>query len=117
MPRQPGKPKKPPATNVRIPAVGTLRRYGMALGEWAELLEAQGGGCAVCLRVPPSGILCVDHLHVRGWKKMLPADRRKWVRGLLCSYCNHRFVTKGMTVEKAERVAAYLRLHAFQETP
>lgn len=46
-------------------------------GEYAQRLETQGGGCAVCQRPPNGRKLCVDHDHRTGV-----------VRGLLCSTCN-----------------------------
>lgn len=59
-----------------------VRRFGITLAEYRELLEAQGGRCAICRRVPdeadPNGWrFCVDHDHETGA-----------VRGLLCRTCN-----------------------------
>lgn len=53
-----------------------LARYGLTLDAYAQLMEAQGGKCAMpfCQR---SGRLVVDHDHVTGV-----------VRGLLCIPCN-----------------------------
>lgn len=39
------------------------RRYGISLDQYVELLEAQGGVCAICRRPPRSGTLRVDHAH------------------------------------------------------
>jgi hypothetical protein len=61
-----------------------LRKYGLSLVEFAELLKAQGGRCAICgstdwgktggsVRQWPN----VDHDHATGQ-----------VRGLLCDRCN-----------------------------
>lgn len=41
------------------------------------LLAAQGGGCAICGRLPKKIRLAVDHCHVSGR-----------VRALLCAACN-----------------------------
>lgn len=55
------------------------RTYGITEPEYEQILEAQGGVCAVCLRPPPAGKhLHVDHDHRTGI-----------VRGLLCMTCNH----------------------------
>ncbi len=54
-------------------------RYGIEAAEYDRRLAEQGGACAGCGYVPPSGgrRLAVDHDHVTGV-----------VRGLLCWRCN-----------------------------
>lgn len=55
-----------------------LAKYGLTPESYAELLDAQGGVCAICERPPPGErMLAVDHDHDTGE-----------VRGLLCSNCN-----------------------------
>ena len=55
-----------------------LKKYGLAKGDYEQMLEAQGGLCAICGQPPGSGRrLDVDHDHQTGT-----------VRGLLCSACN-----------------------------
>ena len=50
------------------------RRYGVGQAEFDELLDAQGGCCAICGAADPQHL---DH------------DRRTgWVRGILCFNCN-----------------------------
>lgn len=58
------------------------RIYGLAPGDYAKLLEAQGGTCAIrtCRANGKSKRLAVDHDHVTGE-----------VRGILCSNHN-RFI-------------------------
>lgn len=53
------------------------RTYGLEAGEYARLLEAQDGRCAICTRHPRSRRLAVDHDHQTGR-----------VRALLCYTCN-----------------------------
>jgi hypothetical protein len=54
------------------------RRFGISPADYEAMLEAQGGGCAVCGRPPREGSsLHVDHDHATGE-----------VRGLLCFRCN-----------------------------
>lgn len=55
-----------------------------------------------------SGILHVDHSHVRGWKKLPPEERRKYVRGLTCFVDNSVFLRRGATPERLRSAAAYL---------
>ena len=54
------------------------KTYGLNAAEYAAMLEAQGGRCAICRSKPKSKRLAVDHDHKTGV-----------VRGLLCSRCNH----------------------------
>lgn len=58
-----------------------LAKYGVTPAAYAELLIAQGGGCAICGSPPPRlgrfKHLSVDHDHETGR-----------VRGLLCQNCN-----------------------------
>lgn len=95
-------------TEVRVPTKGTLRRYGLTVEQWIEILSSQGNVCAICRKVPPSGIWVTDHDHVPKFKRMLPEHRSLYVRGILCSWCNSHFVHRSMTVEKAKNVAVYL---------
>lgn len=52
-------------------------QFGLQPGQYDEMLEAQGGTCAICKRLPEKIRLHVDHCHTTG-------D----VRGLLCYSCN-----------------------------
>lgn len=59
---------------------GWLRReYGLTLEQYDELLQKQGGRCAICKTTVPGGIGSwhVDHDHATGK-----------IRGLLCFDCN-----------------------------
>ena len=56
------------------------RQYGITVEDYDRMLEAQGGGCAVCDVKEPGGrtkYFAVDHCHGTGR-----------VRGLLCTKCN-----------------------------
>jgi hypothetical protein len=55
------------------------RTYGITSEQYDEMLEAQGGVCAICGRPPKNMPLNVDHDHKTGL-----------VRGLICWSCNHR---------------------------
>lgn len=59
--------------------------YGLAPGDYARLLEHQGGACFICQRRPGLKRLAVDHDHscCAG-----PISCGQCVRGLLCRNCN-----------------------------
>ena len=100
---------------IKVPSKATLRKYGLTLEDWQRRLNDQGGVCFICEKEPPSGILCVDHFHVKGWKKMAPEKRKQYVRGLLCSYCNLRLLRKGWTLAKLKRAVLYVE--KFEASP
>jgi hypothetical protein len=87
-----------------------LRRYyGITLDDYREMVEAQGGGCAICgATAEASGRhLCVDHDH-----RCCPGRKRscgQCIRGLLCSNCNRAIGWLGDDPDLAEKAAAYLR--------
>lgn len=64
------------------------RVYGITLEEWETKLEEQDGVCFICKTMPKSKVLCTDHEHVKGFAKLPPEERKKYVRGLLCFMCN-----------------------------
>ena len=53
------------------------RNYGIEVEEYDEMLEAQGGVCAICGGEAHREFFDVDHCHETGR-----------VRGLLCASCN-----------------------------
>lgn len=65
-----------------------LQTYGITLEEWKQKLKDQNGTCWICKKMPKSGILCVDHRHIKGFKKLTLDERKLEVRGLLCFMCN-----------------------------
>ena len=58
------------------------KALGVSDAEYARLLEAQGGHCALCPNTPKTRRLHVDHDHATGA-----------VRGLLCHRCNRALPT------------------------
>jgi hypothetical protein len=75
-------------------------RYGMAPGDYNELLKKQNGHCAFCPQTPEQeryGVLAVDHDH-----------KTKRVRGLLCMACNQALGKLGDNEISIRRVLAYL---------
>ncbi len=81
--------------------------YGITVETYEEMLSAQEGVCALCSRPPKTKRLAVDHLHIPGYKKMLPDEKKKYVRGLLCSQCNQFLIGKN-TLDSARKVVYYL---------
>jgi len=53
-----------------------------------------------------------DHEHTKGWKQMPPEERAEYVRGLTCWFDNHSYLGRGITIEKAQNVVAYLKRYA-----
>ena len=93
---------------ILTPTKSTLQKYGLSEAEWRAILERQGGVCAVCKKEPSKNRLCIDHSHVPKWKKMPPEQRKLYVRGLLCWYCNNKFLSRGITIEKAKNIVRFL---------
>lgn len=94
----------------------TLNKYGLSVTEWEAILEAQGGRCAICKKVPSTGRFVTDHEHVRGWKAMPPEKRKLYVRGITCWWCNETLLARGVTVEKARNLVDYLHRYETQGT-
>jgi hypothetical protein len=75
-------------------------RYGITLAQYHELLNKQGGGCAICGRLPNKNKrrLPIDHCHKTGK-----------VRGILCVFCNIMLGHFEDNVHIFRRVIRYLR--------
>lgn len=76
-----------------------LRKHGLSIERYEEMIANQGGGCAICGDVSNTGLV-VDHDHSSGQ-----------VRGLLCVRCNSML---GMAKDNQRTLilgAEYLRAH------
>lgn len=93
---------------IKPPTLATLKRYGLTAVEWLELLAAQGWRCPICRKSGATVKWNTDHDHVPRWKSMPPEERRRYVRGVLCAWCNYRRVNSRMTAAEAQRIADYL---------
>ena len=71
--------------------------YGITPEQYEELLQAQGGTCAICSKPPTKMRLSIDHDHLEGH-----------IRGLLCTYCNLRVIGKTRDADLYRRAADYL---------
>lgn len=66
-------------------ALYVLKTYNITGDEYNNMLDGQDGRCFICLRLPGSKRLAVDHDHkcCNG-----PYSCGRCVRGLLCKKCN-----------------------------
>ena len=76
------------------------RKYSITYAQYAWMLKAQNGKCALCGRPPKRLALNVDHCH-----------KTLRVRGLLCFLCNKYLIGRWRAEHAAllQRAAAYLR--------
>ena len=93
------------------PKPKSLRRYGWTMTDWQYQLDVQGGVCALCDKLPPSRKLVIDHVHVKGWKRMPPEKRRRYVRALVCNFCNRNVLRAFMTLDRAHRLVDYFQIY------
>ncbi len=84
------------------------RQYGIEPEDYFDMLESQGGGCAICLSKTPSD----RHYSRRGKQEMFHVDHchsTGRVRGLLCHLCNRALGLIRDNHSIAESMSAYLR--------
>lgn len=76
-----------------------MNKYGITIHQYAELLKKQDDKCAICDRHKDEfkSNLAVDHNHATGE-----------IRGLLCSYCNHRVIGRHRNGDLLRKMAAYV---------
>lgn len=86
----------------------TLKRYGLSYAEYHEIVTRQNFKCPICREELLNRKTAIDHEHVRGWKKMKPVNRAKYVRGVLHLFCNRYRLGKYINVEQACNMADYL---------
>jgi hypothetical protein len=83
----------------------SVARYGLNAATWQQMLDSQGGTCAVCGEV--ASRWCVDHDH-----GCCPGTKScgDCVRAILCSGCNS---AEGFlrTPENARRLAEYMETY------
>jgi hypothetical protein len=96
-------------TQYQIPSKATLDKYGLSSQEWESILHSQGDVCAICKKESKTGRYVTDHPHVKGYKKLPPEQRKKFVRGILCWWDNKQIVGRGVTIEKLQNAIDYLK--------
>ena len=94
--------------DIKRPVVATVTKYGLSLDDWELMLDEQGGVCGVCRKSPATGRLVVDHVHRQGYKMLAPDQRRRYVRGLCCTVCNHFVLTRYADALRHQQAAEYL---------
>lgn len=92
---------------MKLPTKNTLRKYGLTESDYKIRWLLQGERCPICGR--SDAPMVIDHEHVRGWGKMKPEQRRKFVRGIICSWDNRWIVGRGATVENLRSGSEYLQ--------
>jgi len=102
---------------VRVPSKATLSKYGLTEEEWLAILERQGGVCPICKKIPTTGRFVTDHEHCKGWRKFPPGERKKYVRGILCWYDNHKTLSRGITLERVRNTVVYLQEYEQRRPP
>lgn len=80
------------------------RRYGISIRTYNDLLQQQGGVCAICGRGPGRRSLHVDHNHTTGK-----------IRALLCGPCNSALGNVGDRIDLLYALIDYLKKHARDE--
>lgn len=85
----------------RILSIDLKSKYGITLEQYNEMLNSQGGVCAVCHNPPSeSKRLAVDHNHKTGE-----------VRALLCSKCNCALGQLNEDPELIQALLVYIKAH------
>jgi Recombination endonuclease VII len=96
-------------------AIDLERKYHLTLEQYQEMLERQGGRCAVCSRTPEdnSRRFAVDHDHA-----CCPGNSScgKCVRSLLCNVHNLILGQLHDDLITLQRIATYVELWAEQRT-
>ncbi len=75
-------------------------KYGLTLEQYDDMLDRQGGGCAICDEPPGDTALHVDHCHDTGR-----------IRGLLCFRCNSALGNLRHDPEVIGRALEYVAVH------
>lgn len=83
-----------------------IKRYGISIEEFEDILSNQGGGCGICGQKESVSFdgkktrLSVDHNHSSGG-----------IRGVLCRKCNAAIGLLNDDAELVQRAADYIRDH------
>lgn len=81
----------------KVKSYNLMSRFGFDIETYDEILDIQGGGCAICGQQDEDEYLHVDHDHETGR-----------VRGLLCGPCNRGLGLFADSQERLVKAAGYL---------
>lgn len=83
----------------------TLKKHGLTLAAYEELVAKAGGVCQICRQPDPNHRLVPDHDH-----RCCPGKRScgKCLRGVLCSQCNRSMGGFKDSADLLRAAAAYL---------
>ena len=93
---------------LKLPTPATLKKYGLTEQDYTTIWISQNGQCPICGN-PLTKRTNIDHFHVKNWKKLSADERKKYVRGILCFFCNKYYLGKAISVKKARKVVIYLQ--------
>jgi hypothetical protein len=102
---------------IKVPTQATLKKYGLSALDWLIMLDEQSWVCPIMGVTPSTGRFVIDHEHVKGWAAMPPEERKKYVRGLVSWYANHAYLGRGISVERAGNVLAFLTRYEMRRPP
>lgn len=87
-----------------------IKKYGMTLADYDQLLAGQKGGCAICGTTPEEDgkALAVDHDHACCGYQRDGRTCGKCVRSLLCESCNLGLGKFNDDSERLRQAADYL---------
>lgn len=94
---------------IKPPSPATLKKYGLTAELWLDIIRHQKYACPICERKFDDKVRpCVDHVHVKNYKKLPDEERRTWIRGIVCIWCNKVALPRGITTHKAYNTYQYL---------
>jgi|SRR5712664_1255905 len=83
--------------------------YGLTEQDYQQLLDQQGGRCAICGSKPKTRRLSTDHEHRKNYKHFSPVIKKQYIRGLLCMQCNYFELWRGTSIAKKKAAILYLQ--------
>jgi hypothetical protein len=92
---------------IKEPTPATLKKFGITLNEWKEIVSSQGYRCPICTNVLEKRTN-IDHFHVRHWTKMKSENRKLYIRGVVDWFCNRYYLGRAINIKRARNMVTYL---------